>query len=279
MSFSLQDGLAVARGIAIGQAVVVTNSRTEVRRYLLSLLSGVRAGPSVRRVMPWWPSCSTWCKTCQPIRHLNWVPYWKCTSCCCKMSCLWAAFRPWIIERLYNAEWALLTQLEQVARQFDEMEDDYRAQSGFAGGGRSVLRYMHGQELLQQPKGQLSPQASLADGADAPPLILVAQDLSPADMLQFKRSVFAGFVTSVGGKTSHTAIVARSMDIPAVVGARAAHQLIRQDDWLIVDGDAGVVLVDPSPAMIENTASASAKWRSSRLARLRHTPAITRDGD
>ncbi len=67
---------------------------------------------------------------------------------------------------------------------------------------------MHGQELLQQPKGKPSPQASLADGADAPPLILVAQDLSPADMLQFKRSVFAGFVTSVGGKTSHTAIVA-----------------------------------------------------------------------
>jgi phosphotransferase system enzyme I (PtsI) len=53
------------------------------------------------------------------------------------------------------------------------------------------------------------------------PLVLVAHDLSPADMLQFKQSVFAGFVTDVGGKTSHTAIVARSMDIPAVVGARA----------------------------------------------------------
>ena len=47
---------------------------------------------SVRHVMPWWPSCSTWCKTCQPIRRLNWVPYWKCTSCCCKMSCSQAAF-------------------------------------------------------------------------------------------------------------------------------------------------------------------------------------------
>jgi phosphotransferase system enzyme I (PtsI) len=72
------------------------------------------------------------------------------------------------------------------------------------------------------------------------PLVLVAHDLSPADMLQFKQSVFAGFVTDVGGKTSHTAIVARSMDIPAVVGARAASQLVRQDDWVIIDGDAGV---------------------------------------
>ena len=70
--------------------------------------------------------------------------------------------------------------------------------------------------------------------------MLVANDISPADMLQFKGSVFAGFVTDVGGKTSHTAIVARSMDIPAVVGAREASRLVRQDDWVIIDGDAGV---------------------------------------
>ena len=82
------------------------------------------------------------------------------------------------------------------------------------------------------------------------PLVLIAHDLSPADMLQFKQSVFAGFVTDVGGKTSHTAIVARSMDIPAVVGARSASQLVRQDDWVIIDGDAGVMIVDPSPIIL-----------------------------
>ena len=81
--------------------------------------------------------------------------------------------------------------------------------------------------------------------------MLVANDIAPADMLQFKRSVFTGFVTDVGGKTSHTAIVARSMDIPAVVGAREASRLIRQDDWLIIDGDAGVVIVNPSPIVLE----------------------------
>jgi phosphotransferase system enzyme I (PtsI) len=62
--------------------------------------------------------------------------------------------------------------------------------------------------------------------------------------------VFAGFVTDVGGKTSHTAIVARSMDIPAVVGRASASQLVRQDDWVIIDGDAGVVIVDPSPIIL-----------------------------
>jgi phosphotransferase system enzyme I (PtsI) len=112
------------------------------------------------------------------------------------------------------------------------------------------------------------------------PLILVAHDLSPADMLQFKQSVFAGFVTDVGGKTSHTAIVARSMDIPAVVGARSASHLIRQDDWVIVDGDAGVVIVDPRPSSWPSTVQAApGRDRARRLARLLHTPAVTLDGE
>jgi phosphotransferase system enzyme I (PtsI) len=112
------------------------------------------------------------------------------------------------------------------------------------------------------------------------PLVLVAHDLSPADMLQFKQSVFAGFVTDVGGKTSHTAIVARSMDIPAVVGARSASQLVRQDDWVIIDGDAGVMIVDPSPIIL---AEYGFKQRQGELERgpawpaCAH-PAVTLDG-
>jgi phosphotransferase system enzyme I (PtsI) len=112
------------------------------------------------------------------------------------------------------------------------------------------------------------------------PLVLVAHDLSPADMLQFKQSVFTGFVTDVGGKTSHTAIVARSLDIPAVVGARTASQLVRQDDWIIIDGDAGVVLVNPSPIILAEYGfkQRQAEVERERLSRLRHTPAVTLDG-
>ena len=111
--------------------------------------------------------------------------------------------------------------------------------------------------------------------------MLVANDIAPADMLQFKRSVFTGFVTDVGGKTSHTAIVARSMDIPAVVGAREASRLIRQDDWVVIDGDAGVVIVDPSPIVLEEYRLQAAPERARARAgwhRLRHTPAVTLDG-
>jgi phosphotransferase system enzyme I (PtsI) len=85
----------------------------------------------------------------------------------------------------------------------------------------------------------------------------------------------------VGGKTSHTAIVARSMDIPAVVGAREASRIIRQDDWVVIDGDAGIVIVDPSPIVLEEYRyrQRQSTLGRQRLARLRHTPAITLDGE
>ncbi|HRB11012.1 MAG TPA: phosphoenolpyruvate--protein phosphotransferase, partial [Ottowia sp.] len=86
--------------------------------------------------------------------------------------------------------------------------------------------------------------------------------------------------TDVGGKTSHTAIVARSMDIPAVVGARSASQLVRQDDWVIIDGDAGVLIVQPSPIILAEYGfkQRQGELERGRLARLKHTPAVTLDG-
>jgi phosphotransferase system enzyme I (PtsI) len=128
---------------------------------------------------------------------------------------------------------------------------------------------------------QAASQTLLLDDTVDVPLVLVAHDLSPADMLQFKQSVFAGFITDVGGKTSHTAIVARSMDIPAVVGARSASQLIQQDDWVIIDGEAGVVVVDPSPIVLAEYGykQRQGEVERERLSRLRNTPAVTLDGE
>jgi phosphotransferase system enzyme I (PtsI) len=120
----------------------------------------------------------------------------------------------------------------------------------------------------------------LLDDTQDVPLVLVAHDISPADMLQFKQSLFAGFATDVGGKTSHTAIVARSMDIPAVVGARSASQLIKQDDWVIIDGEAGVLIVDPSPIILAEYGfkQRQGELERQRLNRLKNTPALTMDG-
>jgi phosphotransferase system enzyme I (PtsI) len=194
----------------------------------------------------------------------------------------------WVKDRLYNAEWALTSQLDVVARQFDEMDDPYLRER--KGDLEQVV-----ERLLRHIKGvphQMMPPATskrssttrqqdllLEDSMDVP-LVLVAHDLSPADMLQFKQSVFTGFVTDVGGKTSHTAIVARSLDIPAVVGARTASQLVRQDDWIIIDGDAGVVIVNPSPIILAEYGfkQRQAELERERLSRLRHTPAVSLDG-
>jgi phosphotransferase system enzyme I (PtsI) len=99
-------------------------------------------------------------------------------------------------------------------------------------------------------------------------------------MLQFKDRAFGGFITDLGGQNSHTAIVARSLDIPAAVGMTNASMLIQQDDWVIIDGDAGVVIVDPTPRVLEQYRERQARLMRERkkLSKLRKTPSITEDG-
>jgi phosphotransferase system enzyme I (PtsI) len=169
------------------------------------------------------------------------------------------------------------------------MEDEYlrERKADLEQVAERILRYMKGvaspvaAPVTTRRPGAGRQQDLALEGMVDVPLVLIAHDLSPADMLQFKQSVFAGFVTDVGGKTSHTAIVARSMDIPAVVGARGASQLVRQDDWIIIDGDAGVMIVDPSPIILAEYSfkQRQAELERGRLGRLRHTPALTLDGE
>jgi phosphotransferase system enzyme I (PtsI) len=116
-------------------------------------------------------------------------------------------------------------------------------------------------------------------------MIVVAHDISPADMLAFRDRAgaphsFIGFVTDVGGQNSHTAIVARSLDIPAVVGMSQASRLIEQDDWVIIDGDAGVVICNPSSLVLEQYRARQAALLKARkrLLKLKKTPAVTKDG-
>jgi len=185
----------------------------------------------------------------------------------------------WIRERHYNAEWALSAQLEVLARQFDEMENDYLRER--KADLEQVVERLLRALALQEGAGALAAGVDARGFGGEDPLVLIANDIAPADMLQFKHSIFTGFITDVGGRTSHTAIVARSLDIPAVVGAREASRIIRQDDWVVIDGDAGVVIVDPSPIVLEEYRfrQRQSELERERLARLRHTPAVTLDGE
>ena len=292
MTFAIH-GLNVSRGVAIGRAVLVASSRVDVAHYFVkpdeveAEINRLRAGRNavideIHRLQ-------------ESITHMGpkEAPHELGALLDVHLMLLQdqdlvGGVKHWITERLYNAEWALTTQLEVIARQFDEMEDEYlrerkadleqiveRVLRAMKGSGSPIV--VHPQRVNRKP----SQQDLLLDDTVDVPLILIAHDLSPADMLQFKQSVFAGFITDVGGKTSHTAIVARSMDIPAVVGARLASQLVRQDDWVIIDGDAGVVIVDPSSIILAEYGfkQRQRELERGRLQRLLHTPAVTMDGE
>jgi phosphotransferase system enzyme I (PtsI) len=291
VTFSIH-GLAVARGIAIGRAVLVASSRLDVAHYFIE---PSQVAAEVDRVRDGRNAVVKEIQRLQTsIAHMGpkETPHEIAALLDVHLMLLQDAelgngVMHWIKDRLYNAEWALTTQLEVVARQFDEMEDEYlrERKADLEQITEKVLRAMRGvSSPMVQPLGRsgrkTTQQDLLLDDTVDVPLILVAHDLSPADMLQFKQSVFAGFITDVGGKTSHTAIVARSLDIPAVVGARLSSHLIRQDDWVVIDGDAGLVVVDPSPIILAEYGfrQRQGELQRGRLARLLHTPSVTLDG-
>ncbi|CAJ0875400.1 phosphoenolpyruvate--protein phosphotransferase [Ralstonia flatus] len=180
-----------------------------------------------------------------------------------------------IRQRRYNAEWALTTQLEELIRQFGEIEDEYlrERKADIEQVVERILKVLAGAPALAP-----APVAASCD-PDAG-MIVVAHDIAPADMLQFRGQTFAGFVTDLGGRTSHTAIVARSLDIPAAVGVHNASTLIRQDDIVVIDGDNGIVIVDPNASILEEYRHrrSEGELQKKRLERLRHTPTVTLDG-
>jgi phosphotransferase system enzyme I (PtsI) len=282
MSFQV-FGLPVSRGVAIGRAVLVASSRVDVAHYFIdesrvdSEIARMRdardavAGEltALKRDLPGDAPAELPALLDVHLMLLH-------------DEALTGATKQWIRERHYNAEWALSAQLEVLARQFDEMEDDYLRERK-ADLEQVVERLLRA--MSRGPSNSFAPARGAApdarDFAGEDPLVLIANDIAPADMLQFKRSVFTGFITDVGGKTSHTAIVARSLDIPAVVGAREASRIIRQDDWVVIDGDAGIVIVNPSPIVLEEYRfrQRQSELERARLSRLRHTPAVTLDGE
>jgi len=186
-------------------------------------------------------------------------------------SSLCEAPRTLIAERRCNAEWALVQQMERLVEQFESIEDAYLRE-----------RKADIQQVVERVLKALMGGLTLPPPAEAEErgLIVVAHDLSPADMILFKRHHFGGFVTDVGGVTSHTAILARSLGIPAVVGLHHARQMIREGDLLVVDGEQGVLIVDPDPIVLGEYRLRQSQFdlERERLKRLKTTPAATFDG-
>jgi len=179
-----------------------------------------------------------------------------------------------IRERRCNAEWALVQQMEHLVEQFEQFDDAYLRERKF-----DVVQVVERvvKELLGRPRRA---QLKAAKGSKEEALIVVAHDLSPADTIAFKEHRFAAFITDVGGATSHTAILARSMAIPAVLGLENARALIRDGEQLIVDGLRGVIIVNPDQRILDEyqLRKEQIELERSKLKRLKTAKSETIDG-
>jgi phosphotransferase system enzyme I (PtsI) len=169
-----------------------------------------------------------------------------------------------------NAEWALKQQMDALLVQFQQIEDDYLRERE-----RDVVQVV--ERVLKALLGH--PSTPLPVGSEQS-RILVAHDLSPADMMLFKQNRIAAFTTDVGGTTSHTAIMARSLNIPSIVALHHARTMIHENELLIVDGQQGVVIVNPDKQILAEYRLRQSQWEleKQKLKRLKSTVATTLDG-
>jgi phosphoenolpyruvate-protein phosphotransferase (PTS system enzyme I) len=259
MAFTLH-GIPVSRGIVIGRVHLLAPAALEVPHYLVVLgeieEEVARLDLAIRTVVDELYALTAQLPRSAPAEFAALVDLHRLIL---QDPLLSEEPKRLIRERRYNAEWALTTQLSAVVAQFGEMDDEYIA-SRRADVEQVVERVL---KVLTGSVNSLSLVAAEADAAwrnttetgggkdEFEPMIVIAHDIAPADMLQFKKAVFAGFATDLGSATAHTAILAKSLDIPAVVGLGQASRLLEQDELVIVDGEAGVLVVDPPPIVLE----------------------------
>lgn len=177
-----------------------------------------------------------------------------------------------IEEQFINAEWGLKIQTDRLSKQFDEIDDEYLRQRK-----QDMLQVVERiqRNLIGQSTEILLDESLLDD------TILIAHDLSPADTVFFKDQRVEGFVTDMGGQTSHTAILGRSLNIPSVIGLGNARQLISEHEWVIVDGIAGVLIIAPDELVLTEYRQRQKAYRSRQKAlnKLKKTAATTLDGE
>lgn len=276
MTFALH-GIPVSKGIAIGKAVLISHAALEVSHYLiepgkeeleaqklLDAFEQVRLElEQLRRGLP-------------KDAPQEMAAFLDVHGMILADPALAEKPLKLIRTQRLNAAWALTTELNDLLEQFAEIEDVYLKERGndIRQVAERVLKALSSKQ--EDPFGNSELATSSDFGADA---IIVAHDIAPHDMLRFKDHLFTGFVTDLGGKTSHTAIVARSMEIPAVVGVRHASEMIRHGDWLVLDGEQGVVVVAPDEQLLSEyrRLQEQAEKETRKLQKLKHAKTCTAD--
>lgn len=272
MSFTLH-GIGISGGIAIGRAHLVSHAKLEVGHYAVPPHQvpeeSARFENAVRTVRDELKEVRAGVPAAAPAEFAAFIDLHLMIL---DDSTLSVAPRRIIETEQCNAEWALKVQMDALLEQFDSIDDGYLRERK-----TDVL------QVVERLMKALSGQPGYIPPPTADPelnLILVAHDLSPADVVQFKQHHFASFITDLGGTTSHTAVVARSLNIPSIVALHNARQLIREDEMLIVDGTQGVVIVDPDRRGLAEYELRKHEFDLERqkLRRLRDTRCLTFDG-
>jgi phosphoenolpyruvate-protein phosphotransferase (PTS system enzyme I) len=269
-SFTLH-GAGVSGGIAIGYAHLISSARLEVAHYQIAEseidAEVARFDDAIEQVRGELMGLHAAVPTDAPAEMAAFLDLHLMILNDATLS---VAPRDLVSKRRWNAEWALVHQMELLVQRFEEIEDSY-------------LRERKN-DVQQVVERVLKAMLGTAHGPALPPheenIIVVAHDFSPADMILFKQHQFAGFVTDLGGVTSHTAIVARSLNLPAIVGLHHARQMIRESELLIADGTNGVLIVNPDRQVLAEYQLRQSQFELERqkLKRLRSTPAATLEG-
>ena len=173
-----------------------------------------------------------------------------------------------IIKERCNAEWAIKIQLDILLSKFDDIDDTYIKE-------RKLDAAQVAERIIKALLGHKKPKPEIKNRTN----ILVAHDISPADALQFKKNNYAGFITEHGGANSHTAILARGLNIPSIVAVRNAKKLIKNNDLLIVDGDHGVAIINPNKSILKEYEYKKNQWEveNKKLLKIINIPTKTID--
>ena len=275
ISFSLH-GVGVSSGIAIGQAHLVSNALLEVVHYQLPLAliedEVKRFNNAITIVKNDLEQIRNSLKHNAPAELGSFIGTHLMMLSDKSLS---EVPKDIIRNEQCNAEWAIKLQMDDIVEQFEQIEDEYLRERK-----QDVIQVVERviKVLLGHPS-QLSIQQQ-SSAAQERKLILVAHDISPADAIQFKQHQFAAFITEVGGVTSHTAILARSLNIPSIVALQKARDLINDGELIIVDGNQGVVIVSPDKSILTEYKLRQEQWELEqlKLQRIKFTKAVTIDG-
>ena len=270
VSFSMH-GVGVSSGIAIGHAHIISNALVEVVHYQIpkkALVAEIlRFEQALERVRHDLEIIKEQLPATAPAEHPAFINTHLMILADKHLS---EEPKAIIEQELCNAEWALKQQMNELVAQFELIEDEYLRERK-----QDVVQVV--ERIIKVLLGHPS---EVATRPDESALILVAHDISPADAIQFKHHQFAAFTTDVGGVTSHTAILARSLGIPSIVALHRACDLVREGELIIVDGSHGVVLVNPDKNTLAEYKLRQEEWEleQQKLKRLRQTKTVTLDG-